>query len=257
MQRGRGIVIRVIRLEGLESAPDHAGNEAVIAQQPRMRQGGEPSRGRDVCNHLRDRGGLPGNEPGPTRCQPLPERLVNVGHVTSPNQQPRDVRPPDGPAPLGLRLQEQGADVDGHAQLGEPHAELADPMQAGFPLGEEEGCKTGRSWIETIPQHVDVAPILDRSDLDARHPAKPGARCGIGHRGQGCHGIVVGDRKDPDPGTRHMPDEVVRRIETIRGAGVKVEIDQGRPRRRRPAMGIGRLRGATRLGRGPASARYS
>ena len=81
-------------------------------------------------------------------------------------RQPRTANRGPGLRPGAL---EQRLDVHGHAVGGQALADLAHALHAQALLAVEEHAERGVVMLDEVGQHVHVAGLVHRRDLDARH----------------------------------------------------------------------------------------
>ena len=85
---------------------------------------------------------------------------------------------------------------------------IADAPDAQGALTFEERGEGGAGRIEKVSQHVNVAAVIDRRDLDAGHDANVGAQRGGGDVGKSGNGVVIGDADGREPRLAGAGDEL-------------------------------------------------
>ena len=80
--------------------------------------------------------------------------------------------------------------------------------------------------IEEVAEHVHVAALVDRRDLDAGNDADAGALRRRGDLGDRRDGVVIGDADGGEAGGGGARDELGRRQPPVGRRRVHVKIDQ-------------------------------
>ena len=82
--------------------------------------------------------------------------------------------------------------------------------------------------IDEVSEHVDVAPLVDGSDLDPGTKEIPEAVGGTLTFFKAGDGVVVGDAHGPDPGPPGEIDELGRIAKAVRRSRMKMKVDHAR-----------------------------
>ena len=137
----------------------------------------------------------PRNVRGPAEFQEAPERVVARLHVAGGEQRGGDLRPADAPPACGGR--ENRCGIDRAAERGQPVAHRQNASDAIRTLASRGTRAAPATRIDEVAEHVQVAPVGDGADLDARHelagptdvprPARPRDAGGR---------VVIGDADD-------------------------------------------------------------
>ena len=125
---------------------------------------------------------------------------------------------------------EQRLDVHGRTQVREPRADLADARDPRLPLLGEKRDERRVADVHQVAEHVNIALVLDRRDLDAVHQLHAelaGRRVG---GGQPPDRVVVRDAKHSNAGEPGLLDQIAGAQPAVGGLRVRVKIDQGRRR---------------------------
>jgi hypothetical protein len=190
----------------------------------RVRQRRRASRTVDERDGARRRQLRALHEPGAALADEAIERLLHIGHPAALDQRPRQVWTPEvlaaGEA-LDLR---QG---DRHADGDQPSDHL---LHARAALHHQRAGQTGQGGvgrIDEVTEHVDLASEEHRRELDARDDLHARRATRLHRCGQPIDGVVVGDRELGDACLARQTHQLGRRVLTIGGGRVAVQIDHG------------------------------
>ena len=128
--------------------------------------------------------------------QPV-EGVAPIDRVAARHQGVGNLRTADGLARLPRQRRDQAAHVDGTAEIAQPFADRRDPRDALRALLQQKRVEIVRSGIDEVAEHVDVAPVLDRGDLDAVARAERPASGGRRARRRAAGRVVIGDADRP------------------------------------------------------------
>ncbi len=230
---------RVTHLEAIESVREERLHPLARPIGAGMREDGEPAGvvdERDRVRHADARLGNEGRAPSP---QVAVERIAKVGRPSVRHERARHVWSPDG-APT--RLLEHRVQRDGNAERVE---HLDDPLGACAARLTKvaERALERLELTEVQPEHVDLAVVLDRAQLDAGDDTHAQPIAGGPRLVEAGQRVVIGERDDGEPrGVSRFHDRGRRRSPVGRRR-VHVQVDEA----------LGASAGRLRHGAYPAS----
>ena len=104
-------------------------------------------------------------------------------------------------------LLQQRLHVNGHAKRRQPFRNFSYARDSRRSLRRQELRQRRVSSIKEIAQHVDVARLFDRRDLDTGYQQHAGVRCLCKRFVDAVGGVVIGHREDAHSGADSTLDE--------------------------------------------------
>ena len=169
---GSGIMIGVPGLQRIEAGGGQRRDTIVALCNTRVRERGNAAGVMDDGDDLFGTGAAPRHERGAAELEKAVEGLVARRHVAGGQQRRGQVRPADALATRALR--EDRRDVIRHTERGQPFSHFVDAPQPVLPLAVEKRAQARAARVDEVAEHVDVTPIVNRADLDARDQLESG-----------------------------------------------------------------------------------
>lgn len=192
----RGIMIRMVDFHGHEAGSRKRRHQRVKPQLARMRQRRNAAGSSENPDDLAWCRSPPRDKRRPSGCEVQIKRFLNIGNMPARDERTGDFGPAKRLPGLLGGLRQNAFAVDVHIQFDQPIEYFDHAPYAVRALTREELRELRVVVVEKIAKDMDIEPVVDRGNLDARDNPKPERRGSRARSRYAGDRVVISHRDD-------------------------------------------------------------